>query len=132
MTRLILDTSAYAAFMRGLESAKHALQHADEICLNPIVLGELKAGFRRGGRRQKNEGELARFLASDRVRVLSIDEETAERYAVIVEALRRAGTPIPSNAIWIAATAMQYGLRVLTADSHYLKVSQVIVDYLAA
>lgn len=132
MTRLILDTSAYAAFLRGLDSAKHALQRADEIYLNPIVLGELNAGFRRGSRREKNERELAGFLATDRVRVLSIDEETAERYAVIVDSLRHAGTPIPTNDIWIASTAMQYGLRLLTADSHYLKVSQVIVDYLKA
>jgi predicted nucleic acid-binding protein len=49
-----------------------------------------------------------------------------------LDALRRAGTPIPTHVIWIAATAMQYGLRVLTADRHYLQVSQVIVDYLEA
>ncbi len=130
MTRLLLDTSGYSAFMRGIEAAKRALQSADEIFLNPIVLGELRAGFRRGGRRQKNERELARFLAAGRVGVLSIDEETAERYAAIVDSLWRAGTPIPSNDIWIAATAMQYGLRLLTADSHYIELSQVIVDYI--
>ena len=132
MTRLIADTSAYSAFMRGLEAAKLALQRADEICLNPVILGELKAGFRRGDRQQKNESELARFLASRRVRVLGIDEETAERYAVILNSLYGSGTPIPTNDIWIAATAMQHGLRVLTTDPDYLEVQQVIVDYLTA
>jgi predicted nucleic acid-binding protein len=50
---------------------------------------------------------------------------------VIVDALRKAGTPIPTNDIWIAASAMQHGLRVLTTDVHYEKVRQVIVERLS-
>ncbi len=45
--------------------------------------------------------------------------------------LWQAGTPIPANDIWIAATAMQHGLRILTTDSHYLSIQQVIVDYVS-
>jgi predicted nucleic acid-binding protein len=43
--------------------------------------------------------------------------------------LRKRGTSIPTNDIWIAASAMQYGLRLLTADRHFLKVPQIIVDF---
>jgi predicted nucleic acid-binding protein len=43
--RIILDTSAYSAFMRGHEGLTRALQEVDEIALNPIILGELRAGF---------------------------------------------------------------------------------------
>lgn len=128
MTGTLLDTSAYSAFMRGHAEAKRALQEADEIYLTPVVLGELRAGFIRSRHRRKNEQELHRFLGSPRVNVLTIDADTAERYAVILTTLRRAGTPIPTNDIWIAACAMQHGLRVLTTDAHYQKVSQVIVD----
>lgn len=131
MTRIIIDTSAYSAFMRAVDRVKLALQRADQIYLNPIVLGELRAGFLRGGKREKNERELSTFLGSPRVIIVNLDEETGDRYAVIHNALWRAGTPIPTNDIWIAASAMQYGLRILTTDSHYLKVSQVIVDYVA-
>src|SRR3989338_169188 len=131
MSRLLLDTSAYSAFMRGHGEIKLALQEADEICLNVVVLGELLAGFMRGKRRRRNEGDLKTFLGSTRVRILDVNEETAERYAVILDSLWRAGTPIPTNDIWIAATAMQHGLHLLTTDAHYREVSQIIVDYCA-
>ena len=132
MTRLLLDTSAYSAFMRGHPEVKLALQEADEICLNPVILGELIAGFMRGKRRRKNEGELKTFLTSARTTVLDVNEETADRYAVILNSLWKAGTPIPTNDIWIAASAMQHGLHLLTTDAHYQKVTQVIVDYFAS
>ena len=127
MTRVLLDTSAYSVFMRGQAAIKQALQQADEIYFSPIVLGELLAGFRRGRNREKNERELQTFLSSPRVRGVGLDEETAERYAVILERLWKAGTPIPTNDIWIAASAMQYGLSILTTDAHYQQVAQVIV-----
>ncbi len=131
MTRLLVDTSGYSAFMRGHSEVVAALQEADEICFNPVVLGELLAGFMRGKRRRKNESELKTFLESPRVKILDVNAETAERYAVILNALWKAGTPIPTNDLWIAATAMQHGLHLLTTDGHYQKVSQIIVDYFA-
>lgn len=131
MTRLLVDTSGYSAFMRGHSEIVAALQEADEICFNPVVLGELLAGFMRGKRRRKNESELKTFLESPRVKILDVNAETAERYAVILNALWKAGTPIPTNDLWIAATAMQHGLHLLTTDGHYQKVSQIIVDYFA-
>lgn len=74
-----------------------------------MVLGELRAGFLQGTRLTENLSELAQFLASPRVLVVPMDEETAERYAVILDSLRRADTPIPTNDIWIAASTMQHG-----------------------
>jgi tRNA(fMet)-specific endonuclease VapC len=127
--RLLVDTSAYSAFMRGHGDTKVALQEADEIFVNSIVLGELRAGFMKGRRRRRNEDELNRFLASPRVKLLDVTEETAERYAIILNSLWQAGTPIPTNDIWIAAGAMEYGLELLTTDDHYQKVPQVIVNY---
>lgn len=132
MIRVMLDTSAYSAFMRGHPEIKLALQRADEIYLNAIVLGELLAGFIRGKHRRKNERELRTFLSSPRVSLVEMDEDTAQRYAGILDSLWRPGTPIPTNDIWIAASAMQYGLHILTTDAHYQKVTQVIVAYLGA
>lgn len=129
MSRVILDTSAYSAFMRSHPEVKIALQEAEQIYFNPVILGELLAGFRRGKRTRKNMGELRTFLSSPRVSLVDVNEETAERYAVILNSLWAAGTPIPTNDIWIAASAMQHGLRVLTTDDHYQKVTQIIVDY---
>ena len=128
MARNCLDTSAYSAFKRGADSVHEALARAERIVLPPIVLGELLGGFRAGGRETRNREELDRFLASPRVDVVAVDEETAERYGEVFAYLKAAGTPIPTNNIWIAATAMQWGLRVHTTDPHFERVPQVIVE----
>lgn len=127
--RLMLDTSAYGAFLRGSPEIKLTLQHADEIFLNPVVLGELIAGFLMGKNEKKNRAILEDFISSPRVKIVEIDEETSERYAVIINHLRLKGTPIPTNDIWIAASAMQHGLKALTTDRHFLDVPQVITEY---
>src|SRR5262245_27103676 len=108
MTRILVDTSAYSAFMRGHKRVKLALQEAEHIRVCPIVLGELRAGFRGGKQRSENEQTLAKFLSSTRVDVLPIDQETAFTYAEITTFLKGQGTPIPTNDIWIAACAMQH------------------------
>jgi len=108
------------------------VQRAVEIVVNPIVLGELQAGFLAGAHRRRNDNELRVFLNSPRVSVAAIDSETAFRYAEIWHFLRKAGTPIPTNDIWIAATAMQYGLRLLTTDGHYRQVVQILVEFCAS
>ena len=70
------------------------------------------------------------FLASDRVVVLPVDAETSERYAAILSSLRTAGTPVPTNDVWIAATAMQHGLSVVTTDRHFANIPQILCEVL--
>jgi predicted nucleic acid-binding protein len=126
--KVMLDTSAYSALLRGNGEVKRALQEADEIYLNAVVLGELYSGFAQGSREKKNRDILKDFLSSPRIQIAALDEETAERYAAIITYLRSKGTPIPTNDLWIAATAMQYGLKLLTTDGHYRSVPQIIVE----
>jgi tRNA(fMet)-specific endonuclease VapC len=127
--RIILDTSAYADFLKGDPAIKTALQQADEIFLNPVILGELLAGFSLGRDEKRNRSILQNFLSSPRVRMIEIDEETSERYAAIFKYLRGKGAPVPTNDLWIAASAMQYGLKILTTDKHFLRLPQIITDY---
>ena len=129
--RILLDTSAYSSFMRGHQEVKEVLQSADSIFVTPIILGELQAGFQHGRHSEKNRNTLKQFLASPRVRVVDMDEETAERYAVILNSLWTIGRPIPTNDLWIAASAMQYGLTILTTDAHFSHVAQVLVHHIA-
>lgn len=133
MPRFLVDTSAYSAFKRGHAGALDAIQRATRLAATPIILGELHSGFLSGAERlrAKNRRELELFLSSSRVEVLGLDAETAETYAVIHQALRVAGTPIPTNDLWIAASAMQHGFVVLTMDDHFRKVAQIRVELLA-
>ena len=130
MSRILLDTSTYTAFMRDHAETVSLLREADQIFINATVIGELLGGFRAGGRRAKNESELERFVSSPRVAILDIDEDTAQRYAEIYATLRSAGTPIPTNDLWIASSAMQYGLQLVTLDAHFTRVPQILTRFL--
>lgn len=122
MSAVALDTNVYSGFMRGVPAAVGALRNVREIHLPLIVLGELLAGFASGARPKKNLEELARFMASPRVSLLEPDERTARHYGDIFAALRAAGTPIPSNDLWIAALARQHRVSLLTFDVHFRAV----------
>ncbi len=128
MSRFLLDTSAYSAWARGYAPLKAPLQHAAEVCVSVVVLGELMVGFRRGRFREQNESRLRDFLSTPRVKLLVVDEDTVPPYAAIHEELRRRGSPVGHNDMWIAATAYQHGLRVLTLDGDFKKIPHVLVD----
>lgn len=125
MTRLALDTSAYSHFRRGREQVVRLLDAAREVQVPAIVLGELRAGFRVGKLGADNERQLRRFLDQPVVRVTDVDDAAAACYADIWSALREAGTPIPTNDMWIAALALREGATVVTYDAHFTYVSAV-------
>ena len=127
MRRILVDTNAYAAFKRGDAGTRDILRHAPEIALNAMVMGELLAGFASGSYAAKNRRELAEFLSSPRVRQLVVDAETAEHYAVLYAGLRKKGRPVPTNDLWIAASAMQYGYAVFSFDKHFTEMDNLIV-----
>ena len=132
MKAIAIDTSAYSWAARGHPEIVERLEQIDTIYLSPVALGELLAGFAKGHKTARNHALLRRFLRTPRVIVPPLTDETSERYAFIHASLRQRGSPIPTNDIWIAASAMQHGLRILTTDAHYQQVIQVIVDYVEA
>lgn len=129
MSRVLLDTSAYSAWVRGYAPVREPIEQADALYMSVVVIGELLGGFRGGSREKQNEVWLQDFLSSPRVDVLPVDEETAAPYAAIYAELRRRGTPVSANDLWIAATAYQHGLRVLTLDGDFRRIPHVLVDY---
>lgn len=135
MRPLALDTNAYTAFKRGDRAVLESLRHADSILVSVTVLGELLAGFAAGSREAANREELASFLASPRVRVVPATTASADLYALVYAALRRKGAPIPSNDLWIAASALEHGAALLSFDAHFrqidgLRVGTRLADFL--
>lgn len=122
MNQLLIDTNLYVAFKRNHPATIDLLRHAATIALNTIVLGELLAGFRGGQREADNRRELDLFLDAPRVSLLSVDEETADFFALIFNQLKIQGSPIPTNDIWVAASAMRHGLSLATYDQHFSKI----------
>lgn len=125
MSTYCLDTSAYSNFRRGNDEVATLLDQAELVGVPAVALGELRTGFLLGGKRRRNEAELGAFLDNPVVQVLPVDAETSRQYAEIVAELRKAGTPIPTNDIWIAATAARNGATVLTCDAHFERVGRV-------
>jgi tRNA(fMet)-specific endonuclease VapC len=117
--RIVIDTSTYSQWGRGNEDAERRVAEAERVLLPTVVLGELSAGFRLGARRAVNERFLAAFLLQPFVEVLAIDADVALRYGELFAKLRRAGTPIPTNDIWIAACTLASGGHLITFDADF-------------
>lgn len=117
--RVAVDTSAYAALCRGDAAILEILKHCDWAGVPAVALGELYSGFRRGTRWSENKAILDRFLAKPHVRILPVTEDTAVRYGDIDSYLRSVGRPIPRNDVWIAASAIEHGLHLVTLDHHF-------------
>jgi tRNA(fMet)-specific endonuclease VapC len=135
MRAIMVDTNAYAALMLGQTEVVEVMAHAESLLLNSVVLGELLAGFAAGSRQPQNRAELAKFMDSPRVDVVAITAHTADSYALVYAGLRRKGQPIPTNDLWIAASALEHGAALLTRDSHFskidgLRVGQRLEDFL--
>jgi len=127
MKSILIDTNIYTRALRGEQETISVLQQVQEIGICSISIGELLSGFKAGTRGKKNREELAEFLDAPRVKIFGIDEDTAEFYATILDELRKKGKPVPTNDIWIASVAFQYGFPLFTKDRHFEQISGLIL-----
>ncbi len=123
--RLVLDTNAYRRVMES-EPAAVKLIRTCEVVLVPVpVIAELRFGFLNGTKGQRNEATLSRFLDQPRVETLVCDEETASQFAILKLQLKRQGTPIPINDVWIAALTLRHRGTLFTLDADFDRLPQV-------
>ena len=118
-TRVVLDTSAYSWLRRGHAGLIDLVTRASIVCLPLTVLGELEASFFLGNRQRENLTVLEEFLAEPFVDFLPMTRDTARLYGLLFGALRRNGTPIPTNDIWIAAAVQCSGAHLITFDADF-------------
>jgi predicted nucleic acid-binding protein len=118
---VILDTNALSAVADGDASLEPLLQRPSELSIPVIVLGEYRYGIWQSRERKHYEQWLEESLPN--YRILDIDEETAVHYASVRAEMKKAGTPIPMNDLWIAALCRQYALPLLSRDKHFDSVN---------
>jgi len=124
--RIALDTNRITDLFRGDTELAERLGTCEEIWIPLVVLGEIKAGFRGGAEQRRNEMLLSRLLAKTTVGVLLLSDATAEHYARVFVQLKRAGTPIPDNDLWIAALVLEHNLLLITRDRHFEWIPQLM------
>ena len=117
--RVLLDTSAYAYFRRGQRDVVEILTSVENIYLSAVTVGELEAGFVLGSRPEENRTALRQFLSEPFVAVVNVDVGVARLYGNFFASLRKAGTPVPTNDIWIASCALHAGAQLVTFDSDF-------------
>jgi predicted nucleic acid-binding protein len=120
--KLALDTNAYKLLGEGDPGLAEDLRRAERIGLPITVLGELWFGFINGSKLRKNTDTLERFLATPRVQVLQLGEQTARVFGEIATLLRQSGIAIQQNDIWIAALCKQHGFVLATRDQGFQHV----------
>lgn len=62
---------------------------------------------------------IQRFLAKPGVSILFADDQTTQHYASIYRQLRKQGTPMPMNDMWLAALVIQHNLALHARDRHF-------------
>ena len=120
-----LDTSIAISLLRSDPVAEGRRADADEVSVNVAAVGELYLGAELSadpGERRKIDELL------DSLTLVVDDVETARTYARLRTDLRRRGTPIPDNGLWIAATAVRHGLTLATRDRHFEAVPGLTID----
>ena len=113
---MILDTNALSAFADEDKKLEPVLRRASRYALPVIVLGEYRYGISLSKYRDEYHVWLNEQLKV--LEILTVDPNTATHFADIKRELKKAGTPIPGNDVWIAALARQHKLPVASRDQH--------------
>ena len=122
MNSVLPDTNVLIDLFTGGRDFERELSSADRILVTPTVVGEFLAGVRNSARDAVRRQAFESFLDDPVVELVVHDRETGIYYASVHRFLKDAGTPIPQNDVWIAASALQHGATVLTRDSHFADI----------
>ena len=122
---VIIDTNRYRDFVDGVPEAVAVFRTSPRVLVPFVVVAELRAGFAVGSRGARNEHVFEQFLHRPRVEVLLPTLDTTRHYANLYRQLRSAGTPIPTNDLWIAALVVEHDVMLYSRDTHFDALPQL-------
>jgi tRNA(fMet)-specific endonuclease VapC len=130
MPRYMLDTDTCSYIMkrsnRGVLKRLGALSVSD-VCISVITKSELLFGVEVSPRRQQDEAALDAFL--NYIEVLDFPDRASQHYARIRADLRRQGSMIGANDLFIAAHARSLGLTLVTNNTReFGRVSRLAIE----
>jgi tRNA(fMet)-specific endonuclease VapC len=109
---------------------KHFLEYqVGDIGISSITLSELRFGVAKSTHREKNAKALDEFIIP--LEVVPYDDAAAQAYGDIRAILEKAGTPIGSMDMLIAAHAVSLGIPLVTNNTReFLRVHSItLVDW---
>lgn len=124
--KYLLDTNIIIALINQEPAVIQRISESSETAISSITVGELCYGARQSKKTIENLAKLDSFFAE--ILILDCTEVTGKIYGAIKSQLRKKGRPIPENDIWIAATALQYDLILVTRDSDFEAVDNLILE----
>ncbi len=95
----------------------HLLARQVALYIPSVVVGEYGYGILGSSKQAETARWFAGFLNT--LTVLDVTAQTAGHYAAIFRELKLAGTPIPTNDVWIAALVREHQLPLLSRDAHF-------------
>lgn len=136
----LLDTNHCSRIIQGDPIVLQAIlsRRNAQVSLSVIVQGEMLFMAENSDRRTENLDQVQTFLKM--FDLYPIDDATSRTYAQLKANLLKTFGPkdkkqrrttriqslgLDDNDLWIAATALQYGLILVTADSDFTRIQQV-------
>jgi tRNA(fMet)-specific endonuclease VapC len=124
--KVALDTNIVIGLLEGDVSIVNKLDlFTGDLFIPIIVLGELRFGAFNSKHIEENLEKIE--SVKTRCGILQINDLAATEYGNTKSYLRKQGTPIPDNDIWIAALAIQYECALITRDEHFKNVTALSV-----
>jgi tRNA(fMet)-specific endonuclease VapC len=123
--KIALDTNIVIDIFNNKKNIIDTLNVYQTIYLPVTVCGELLFGAKNSARNQENEQKCIDFING--CHLLNIHELIAQEYAVTRKKLKDKGKPIPENDIWIAATCIVNNIPLVTYDSDFNYVDDLVL-----
>ncbi len=130
--KLLLDTDIciYIIKQKPANVLKRFLEYQiGDIGISSITLSELRYGVAKSAHREKNAKALDEFIIP--LEVVSYNETAAHVYGDIRASLEKAGTPIGSMDMLIAAHALSLGIPLVTNNTRdFLRIPSLnLIDW---